>query len=110
MNKVKIYEVEKNEPVLGYKKGSKERLNVEKTYNEMFNSKVDIPLYIGSEEILTNERKNILPPHDHKNIVGTYSQANENHVNDAIKNLLENKKSWSETPWEKRCEIFFKSS
>jgi len=57
MNKVKIYEAE-NEPVLGYKIGSKERLNVEKTYNEMFNSKVDIPLYIGSEEILTNDRKN----------------------------------------------------
>ena len=109
MNKVKIYEAE-NEPVLGYKKGSKERLNVEKSYNEMFNSKVDIPLYIGSEEILTNDRKNILPPHDHKNIVGTYSQANENHVNDAIKNLLENKKSWSETPWEKRCEIFLKAA
>ena len=109
MNKVKIYEAE-NEPVLGYKKGSKERLNIEKTYNEMFNSKVDIPLYIGSEEILTNDRKNILPPHDHKNIVGTYSQANENHVNDAIKNLLENKKSWSETPWEKRCEIFLKAA
>ena len=109
MNKVKIYEAE-NEPVLGYKKGSKERLNVEKTYNEMFNSKVDIPLYIGSEEILTNDRKNILPPHDHKNIVGTYSQANENHVNDAIKNLLENKKSWSETPWEKRCEIFLRAA
>ena len=109
MNKVKIYEAE-NEPVLGYKKGSKERLNVEKTYNEMFNSKVDIPLYIGCEEILTNDRKNILPPHDHKNIVGTYSQANENHVNDAIKNLLENKKSWSETPWEKRCEIFLKAA
>ena len=109
MNKVKIYEAE-NEPVLGYKKGSKERLSVEKSYNEMFNSKVDIPLYIGSEEILTNDRKNILPPHDHKNIVGTYSQANENHVNDAIKNLLENKKSWSETPWEKRCEIFLKAA
>ena len=109
MNKVKIYEAE-NEPVLGYKKGSKERLNVEKSYNEMFNSKVDIPLYIGSEEILTNDRKNILPPHDHKNIVGTYSQANENHVNDAIKNLLDNKKSWSETPWEKRCEIFLKAA
>ena len=109
MNKVKIYEAE-NEPVLGYKKGSKERLNVEKTYNEMFNSKVDIPLYIGSEEILTNDRKNIHPPHDHKNIVGTYSQSNENHVNGAIKNLLENKKSWSETPWEKRCEIFLKAA
>ena len=109
MNKVKVYKAE-NEPVLGYKKGSKERFNVEKTYNEMFNSKVNIPLYIGSEEILTNDRKNILPPHDHKNIVGTYSQANKNHVNNAIKNLLDNKKSWSETPWEKRCDIFLKAA
>ena len=109
MNKVKQYKAE-NELVLGYKAGSKERNNVEKTYNDMFNSKVDVPLYIGGKEILTEKRKNILPPHDHKNIVGTYSQADENHVNDAIENLIENKESWSNTPWEKRCEIFLKAA
>ena len=109
MNKIKIYKTE-NEPVLGYHKGSKERLNVEKTYNQMFNSKVDVPLYIGSEEILTESRKDILPPHDHKNIVGTFSQASEKHVNDAIENLIQNKSSWSNTPWEKRCEIFLKAA
>ena len=109
MNKVKQYKA-KNEPVLGYKAGSKERNNVEKTYNDMFNSKVDVPLYIGGKEILTEKRKNILPPHDHKNIVGTYSQADENHVQDAIENLIENKESWSNTPWEKRCEIFLKAA
>ena len=109
MNKIKIYKAE-NEPVLGYHKGSKERLNVEKTYNQMFNSKVDIPLYIGNEEILTEIRKDILPPHDHKNIVGTFSQASEKHVNDAIENLIQNKRSWSNTPWEKRCDIFLKAA
>ena len=109
MNKVKQYKAE-NEPVLGYKAGSKERNNVEKTYYNMFNSKVDVPLYIGGKEILTEKRKNILPPHDHKNIVGTYSQADENHVQDAIENLIENKESWSNTPWEKRCEIFLKAA
>tara|TARA_B100000945_G_scaffold306742_1_gene294496 strand:+ start:683 stop:2302 length:1620 start_codon:yes stop_codon:yes gene_type:complete len=109
MNKIKIYKAE-NEPVLGYHKGSKERLNVEKTYNQMFNSKVDIPLYIGNEEILTEIRKDILPPHDHKNIVGTFSQASEKHVNDAIENLIQNKSSWSNTPWEKRCDIFLKAA
>lgn len=76
----------------------------------MFNSKVDVPLYIGEEEILTEERKNILPPHDHKNIVGTYSQATEKHVNDAIENLIQNKSSWSNTPWKKRCDIFLKAA
>ena len=109
MNKIKIYKAE-NEPVLRYQIGSKERLDVEKTYNQMFNSKVDVPLYIGSEEILTESRKDILPPHDHKNIVGTFSQASEKHVNDAIENLIQNKSSWSNTPWEKRCDIFLKAA
>ena len=109
MSTIKIYKA-KNEPVLKYLKGSKERKMVVKSYNEMFNSKIDIPLFIGSEKILTNDRKLILPPHDYKNSIGTYSQANENHVKHAIKNLLDNKKSWSETPWEKRCDIFLKAA
>ncbi len=109
MSTIRIYKA-KNEPVLKYLKGSKERKMVVKSYNEMFNSKIDIPLFIGSEKILTNDRKLILPPHDYKNSIGTYSQANENHVKHAIKNLLENKKSWSETPWEKRCDIFLKAA
>ena len=109
MNTIKVYKAE-NEPVLGYQKGSEERLNVEKTYNQMFNSKVDVPLYIGKEEILTDIRKNILPPHDHKNIVGTFSQATQKHVNDAIENLIQNKSSWSNTPWKKRCDIFLKAA
>ena len=109
MNKIKVYQAE-NEPVLGYKKGSKERQDVEKTYNQMFNSKVDVPIYIGGKEILTENRKDILPPHDHKNIVGTFSQASEKHVNDAINNLIENKNDWSNTPWERRCEIFLKAA
>ena len=109
MNKIKVYQAE-NEPVLGYKKGSKERQNVEKTYNQMFNSKVDVPIYIGGKEILTENRKDILPPHDHKNIVGTFSQASEKHVNDAINNLIENKNDWSNTTWERRCEIFLKAA
>ena len=87
MEQIKIYQA-KNEPVLSYMKGSKERSDVEETYNQMFNSRVDIPLYIGSEKILTNERKNILPPHDHKNVVGTYSVANKKHVENAIENNL----------------------
>ena len=109
MKKIKVFKAE-NEPVLGYKKGSEERTKVEKTYNEMYNSKVDVPLYIGSERILTESKKDILPPHDHKNIVGTFSQASQKQVNEAIENLIENKSSWSNTPWEKRCEIFLKAA
>ncbi len=109
MEQIKIYQA-KNEPVLSYMKGSKERSNVEETYNQMFNSKVDIPLYIGSEKILTNERKNILPPHDHKNVVGTYSVADKKHVEKAIENNLKVKESWSNMHWSERCDIFLKAA
>ena len=109
MKQIKIYQA-KNEPVLSYMKGSKERSDVEETYNQMFNSRVDIPLYIGSEKILTNDRKNILPPHDHKNVVGTYSVANKKHVENAIKNNLKVKESWSNMHWSERCDIFLKAA
>ena len=109
MEQINIYQA-KNEPVLSYMKGSKERSDVEETYNQMFNSRVDIPLYIGSEKILTNERKNILPPHDHKNVVGTYSVANKKHVENAIENNLKVKESWSNMHWSERCDIFLKAA
>ena len=109
MEKIKIYQA-KNEPVLSYMKGSKERSDVEETYNQMFNSRVDIPLYIGSEKILTNERKDILPPHDHRNVVGTYSVADKKHVENAIENNLKVKESWSNMHWSERCDIFLKAA
>ena len=46
-----------NEPVLGYKIGSEERLKVEEQYKKMFNSKVDVPLYINGKHVFTNEKK-----------------------------------------------------
>ncbi len=109
MSKIKLYKAE-NEPVLGYHKGSPERKRVEETYNDMFNSKIDVPLYIGEKTVFTKNKKDILPPHDHKNIVGTFSQADKEHVHEAIENLMKNKRTWSETPWEKRCEIFLKAA
>ena len=109
MSKLKDYKAV-NEPVLSYLKNSVERKNIEEEYENMFNSKTDIPLYIGSEKIFTKKRKDILPPHDHKNIVGTYSQAEEGHVKSAIDNLLKNKTAWSETSWEERCNIFLKAA
>ena len=52
MSNIKIYKA-KNEPVLGYIKDSLERKKVEESYNKMFNSKIDIPLYIGNETVFT---------------------------------------------------------
>ena len=39
--------VAKNEPVLSYAPGTKERENVLQAYKSMYNSKIEVPLYIN---------------------------------------------------------------
>ena len=46
-----------NEPVKSYIKGSLERNSLLSTYKEMYNSNIEIPLYIGGEEIYTKNKK-----------------------------------------------------
>ena len=40
-----------NEPVKSYAPGTPEREAVLKAYKELYNSKIEVPLYIGSEEV-----------------------------------------------------------
>jgi len=99
-----------NEPIKNYIKGSIERSEVEETYHSMFNSKIDIPLFIGNDKILTSKRQNISPPHDIKKIVGTFSLSEPDHIEKAIESCLNVKESWTNTPWEERAAIFLKAA
>ena len=99
-----------NEDVKDYRKNSDERIEVEKTYDLMFNQNIKIPLYIGDEEIYTEERKEINPPHDNKKVVGSFSVCNEQHVHEAINNSLSVKNEWTSTAWQKRASIFLKAA
>ena len=99
-----------NEPVKSYAPGSPEREAVLKTYKSMFNSKIEVPLYINGKEVKTKETKPMSPPHDHKHIVGHYHLAEKAHVESAIETALEARKTWSQLPWEQRAGIFLKAA
>ena len=99
-----------NEPVKSYAPGSPERAAVSKVYKEMFNSKVDVPLYINGKDVTTGNTRTMSPPHDHKHVVGTYHLAEKKHVEDAIATALEARKAWSQMPWEQRAGIFLKAA
>lgn len=99
-----------NEPVKSYAPGSPERDAVLETYKSMFNSKIDVPLYINGEYVETGNTRTMSPPHDHKHIVGTYHLAEQNHIDDAIATALEARKTWSLMPWEQRAAIFLKAA
>ncbi|WP_396149154.1 L-glutamate gamma-semialdehyde dehydrogenase [Flavobacterium sp.] len=99
-----------NEPVKSYAPNSPEKAAVLAAYKEMWNSQIDVPLYIGSEEIRTKNTRNMTAPHDHKHIVGTYHLAEKTHIEKAIANALESKKAWAAMPWEQRAAIFLKAA
>ena len=107
-----IYNVPKaiNEPVKGYAPGSKEREQVLATFKELYSTTVDVPLYIGAEEIRTGKTKNINPPFDHKKVVGTYHEAEKHHIEKAIEAALAAREQWVNLAWEQRASIFLKAA
>lgn len=99
-----------NEPVKSYAKGTPEREAVLKAYKELWNNQIDVPLYIGSEEIRTGKTKNMTAPHDHQHVVGKYHLAEKQHVEKAINTALEARKKWAALPWQERAAIFLKAA
>jgi 1-pyrroline-5-carboxylate dehydrogenase len=99
-----------NEPVKSYAPGSPERAKVAETYKAMWNSQVEVPLYIGNEEIKTGDTKKMSAPHDHQHVVGVYHQADRALVEKAITEALEARKKWAALSWENRASIFLKAA
>ena len=99
-----------NEPVRSYAPGSPERDEVLATYKEMYNSKINVPLYINGKDIETNNTRKMSPPHEHKHVLGEYHLAEKSHVEEAIATALEARKTWSQLPWEQRAAVFLKAA
>lgn len=99
-----------NESVKSYAPNSPEKAAVLEAYSKMWNETIDVPNYIGSEEIRTGNTKNMSAPHDHQHIVGTYHLAEKKHIEKAITVALEARKKWANMPWEHRAAIFLKAA
>ncbi|AYN66942.1 L-glutamate gamma-semialdehyde dehydrogenase [Euzebyella marina] len=99
-----------NEPIKSYAPGTPEREEVLEAYRNFYEGTVDVPLYIGSEQIKTGNTKPMSPPHDHKHVVGHYHLAEKKHVEEAIENCLASRNAWANLTWEQRAAIFLKAA
>jgi 1-pyrroline-5-carboxylate dehydrogenase len=107
-----IYQVPlpQNEPVLNYAPDSTETINVKKAITELRSKTIEVPMYIGANEILTDKKIKLSPPHDHQHVLGYASEGDASHVTAAIKAALQARNSWANLPWNERSAVFLKAA
>jgi 1-pyrroline-5-carboxylate dehydrogenase len=98
------------EPIQSFAPGSTEREVTTAEYAKMMSEVIDVPMYIGSEEVRTNDLAAITPPHKHRHIVGHYHKGDATHAKKAIEAALAAKEDWANMKWEHRASIFLKAA
>ena len=99
-----------NEPVKEYRPGSPEREAMKKAIIDFRAQETDIPMYIGGQEVRTDRKIRIAPPHDHQHTLGYFHEGDAEHVTQAIEAALSAKEAWSNLSWEHRANVFLKAA
>lgn len=99
-----------NEPIRSYASGSQDRSALQAALEEARGKVVDIPMYIGSEEVRTGNKIALSPPHDHQHLLGHFHEGDVTHVEQAIQAALGAKYAWENMQWEQRAAIFLKAA
>ncbi len=99
-----------NEPVLSYAPGTKERANLKAALQELKATVVDVPMYIGADEVRTGKKVEMRPPHERSHLLGHFHAGDASHVRKAIAAALKAKDKWAAMSWENRANIFLKAA
>ena len=99
-----------NEPVRAYQPGSPERARIKKKLNSLKSVEVDIPGFIGGQEIRTGDTERVSPPHEHKHTLAHFHACGEKEAHLAIEACLDARTAWSTTHWTERAAIFLRAA
>ena len=107
-----IYNITKptNEPIYSYLKGSPELKLLNKELERQKSLIVDIPLIIGGKRIYTKQKGELYVPHDKSHQIATFSKAEKEHLELAVKAAKEAKVEWETMNWQDRMSIFLKAA
>jgi 1-pyrroline-5-carboxylate dehydrogenase len=107
-----FYQVPKavNEPLLGYKPNSPEKIALKLALKEAKSKQIDVPMYIGGKHVTTDDKVAMTPPHEHQHVLGYYNRGQKAHFEAAIEAALKAKPQWEAMPWQDRAAIFLKAA
>ncbi|MBN1820189.1 MAG: L-glutamate gamma-semialdehyde dehydrogenase [Prolixibacteraceae bacterium] len=100
----------KNEPILSYAPGTPERRELKEKLKELRSQEVELPMVIGGNDVRTNRKVRMFPPHEIEHTLGYYNQGDASHVEMAIDAALEARKKWVNMSWQHRASIFLKAA
>jgi 1-pyrroline-5-carboxylate dehydrogenase len=99
-----------NERVINYSPGTKERATLKAEIDKLRSQVLDIPMIINGQEVRTDNKVPIHPPHERKHLLGHFHKGDATHVQMAIKAAMDAKEKWAALSWEHRASIFLKAA
>ncbi|MEU0127345.1 MULTISPECIES: L-glutamate gamma-semialdehyde dehydrogenase [unclassified Streptomyces] len=100
-----------NEPVHSYAPGTAERARLEAKLKELGENPVDLPMTIGGEKRMGGgERVDVVQPHNHKAVIGTFAGATEQDAQDAVDAALAAAPAWRAMSFDDRAAIILRAA
>ncbi|WP_175412315.1 L-glutamate gamma-semialdehyde dehydrogenase [Streptomyces sp. TRM64462] len=100
-----------NEPVHGYAPGSAERARLEAKLKELAENPIDLPMTInGVKRMGRGERVNVVQPHNHQAVIGTFAAATQEDAQDAVDAALAAAPGWRALSFDDRAAIFLRAA
>lgn len=96
----------KNEPVLEYRPGSKEREQLQAALSKWSKTTTEIPVIIGDKEYKDGDFIYQLMPHNRHQKLAKVYQADKKLLGTAIDTALQAQKKWAQVPWQEKIKIF----
>ncbi|OEJ33872.1 L-glutamate gamma-semialdehyde dehydrogenase [Streptomyces subrutilus] len=100
-----------NEPVHSYAPGSPERTRLEVQLKQLSENPIDLPMTInGVKRMGGGERFDVVQPHDHESVLGTYANATEADAQEAIDAALAAAPAWRSMSFDDRAAIILRAA
>jgi 1-pyrroline-5-carboxylate dehydrogenase len=100
----------RNEPVLAYAPGSREREELRVRLEQLKRERIDIPVVIAGEEIRTGDTFQAVMPHDKDHVLADVHMAGPGEVDKAIEASAEAWEDWHRLPWEERAAVYLRAA
>ncbi|MGW1199138.1 L-glutamate gamma-semialdehyde dehydrogenase [Streptomyces sp. NPDC002536] len=100
-----------NEPVHSYAPGSPERARLEAKLKELASNPIDLPMTIGGEKRMGGgEPFQVVQPHHHAAVLGTFNHATQQDAQDAIDAALAAAPAWRAMSFDDRAAIILRAA